>query len=134
MNNIIEKISVVPDLYHGTGCTISQIRKAQEKLDLLFPQEFIDYVRKFGYISFFGTEWTGLNTSGYLNVVEATYTQINYNPYFPKHYFVIEDLGIDDIVVAVNENGQVFEIQNSIRKLLCENLSDYLDICLQRQI
>jgi len=133
MKEIVEKINAIPELYHGTGCTTSQIREAQNKLDLIFPQEFVDYVKKYGSISFFGTEWTGLNVIGYLNVVEATQNQFKNNPYFPKHFFVIENLEIDDIVVAVNEDGQVFEIQNSIRTKICENLLEYLEVCLQRQ-
>ena len=76
--NIVEKIKTIPDLCHLSGCKTNQIKTAQKELDLEFPDEFIDYVMEFGVISFYGTEWTGLNVEGYLNVVEATKKRIDY--------------------------------------------------------
>ena len=57
MSNIVEKINAVPDLVHLTGCVTSQVIEAQKALNIAFPEEYIEYVKKFGVISFYGTEW-----------------------------------------------------------------------------
>ena len=92
---IIDEIKNIPNLYHVKGCTTSQIKEAQKELGIIFPEEFIDYVKEYGAISFYGTEWMGLNVEGYLNVVEATRQEREMNDHFPKDCFVIENQGIE---------------------------------------
>ena len=77
--NIIDKIRSIPNLCHLSGCKTNQIKAAQKKLDLEFPDEYIEYVKEYGVISFYGTEWTGLNVEGYLNVVDATESERKIN-------------------------------------------------------
>lgn len=133
MKNIVDEIRKVDNLYHDNGCTLEQVHDAERKLGLTFPKEFIDYVMEFGTISFYGTEWTGLNVGGHLNVVEATEQERNFNAEFPKDCFVIENQGIDGIINVVNEKGQVFTVQNNDKKILVESLEDYLEICKSRK-
>lgn len=132
MSRIVNLITSVPNLRHSEPCNINQIREAQEALDLVFPEEYVDYVKKFGDIRFYGTEWTGLNVPGYLNTVEATRQEISVNPNFPKGYFVIEDLGVDAKLAVVNQKGEVFLLQYDKLSLICSSLSDYLSICIKR--
>ena len=132
MSNIIEKMKSIKDLYGIKGCSISQLREAQEQLDLVFPDEYIDYVREFGCIDFGATEWTGLNVKGRLNTVEATKKEKSVNVAFPKGYFVLEDLNIDARKVIVNESGKVFYLQYDKIKFLCDSISENLDICIER--
>ncbi|MCI6654987.1 MAG: SMI1/KNR4 family protein [Clostridium sp.] len=133
MKNIVDEIRKVDNLYHANGCTLEQVHDAERELGLTFPKEFIDYVMEFGAISFYGTEWTGLNVGGYVNVVEATEQERNFNAEFPKDCFVIENQGIDGIINVVNEKGQVFTVQNNDKKILVESLEDYLEICKSRK-
>ena len=72
MSKIVEKILQIPNLYKLQKCSEAEMVKAQEILNVKFSTEYVDYVTNFGAISFYGTEWTGLNVNGYLNVVEAT--------------------------------------------------------------
>ena len=132
MNKIVDKIKYIPNLYHTQGCTTTQINQAQNELGLAFNDEIIDYIKKYGAISFFGTEWTGLNVDEYLDVVEKTKEERALNPNFPKDCIVIENLAIDGIVMALDEKGHVYSIQYGNKKLLCNSLSDYLDICISR--
>ena len=81
MKNIVDEIRKVDNLYHANGCTLEQVHDAERELGLTFPKEFIDYVMEFGAISFYGTEWTGLNVGGYVNVVEA-YVSRDFNNRF----------------------------------------------------
>lgn len=133
MSNIIEKIKNIPNLYHGNGCSISQIKKAQNELELEFPIEFIDYVKEYGVISFYGTEWTGLNIEDYLNVVEVTKQERKFNSDFPTDSFVLENQGIGGILTIVNEKGNVFSLQYEKKELICNSISEYLDICINRK-
>lgn len=133
MENIVEKIKKIDNLYHAKGCTTRQLKEAQNKLELEFPEEFIDYVKEFGAISFYGTEWTGLNVDGYLNVVEATKQERTLNSAFPTDCFVLENQAIDGIITAVNEKGHVYIIQYDKKTSLCDSISEYLNICISRQ-
>ena len=89
--SIVEAIRNVPELYHVKGCTDQQILEAEKDLNLKFSKEYIDYVKEFGAISFYGTEWTGLNIDGYLNVVQSTKQERDLNVSFPKDCYVIEN-------------------------------------------
>lgn len=99
----------------------------------MFPEEYSDYAKNFGTISFYGTEWMGLNIEGYLNVIEATIHERETSG-IPEEYFVLENQCIDNVLITVNEKGNVYSFQNGKIKLLCNNLSEYLDICRRRNI
>ncbi len=131
--NIVDKIKTIPNLCHLTGCKTTQIKAAQKELDLDFPDEFIDYVKEFGVISFYGTEWTGLNVEGYLNVVDATKNERKLNKGFPQGFFVLENQAIDGILILVNSKGAVYSYQNgNLPTFICKSMSEYLDICIQK--
>lgn len=132
MSNIVGKIYMVDKLYHVQGCTTQQLEDAQHILGLEFPEEFVEYVREFGAISFYGTEWTGLNVEGYLNVVEVTKQERERNTLFPSDCFVLENQGIDGIITVINTKGHIFMVQYGNMIPLCDSLSDYLDICIMR--
>ena len=132
MKGLVEKIKKIDKLYHATGCTTSQLKEAQKELGLVFPEEFIDYVKAYGAISFYGTEWTGLNLDDYLNVVEVTKQERKFNSMFPAGCFVLENQAIDGLITAVDEQGRVFSIQYEKKAPLCNSLSEYLDICIAR--
>lgn len=132
MSKLLDLIATIPDLRHSEPCLISQVTAAQRELQLSFPEEYIEYVRRYGAIRFYGTEWTGLNISGYLNTVEATQQEKQVNPSFPSGHFVIEDLNIDSKLVVVNQEGQVFLLQHDKLLKICDSLYDYLIICMKR--
>lgn len=130
---IVEKINSIPKLFHATGCSERQIIEAQNALDLVFPYEFVEYVKTFGVISFFRTEWTGLNVDGHLNVLNVTKQERALNPSFPKGYFVLENHAIEGIFTVVNESGHVYLLQQDRIEFLCYSLADYLDMCIARK-
>lgn len=130
--SIIDKIRKIPDMDCVSGCSKEQVEEAQAELGMVFPKEYIDYVRAFGAVDFFGTEWTGLNINGYINTVQATKKEKGVNPAFPEKCFVLEDLGIDARKAIVNEKGQVFCLQYDNVELICNSISEYLDKCIAR--
>jgi hypothetical protein len=132
MASIVEKIKKIPDLSRSKGCSFKQIKEAQEQLDMVFPAEFVDYVKEFGCIDFGATEWTGLNIKGYLNTVTATQQEKSVNSSFPQKHFVLEDLNIDAKKVIVDEEGKVYMLQYEKKTLLCNAISEYLDMCIEK--
>ena len=132
MENIIEKLKKISCLNAIEGCTNEQIKEAQDALDIMFPDEYMEYVKEFGCIDFGSTEWTGLNIKGRLNTVNATKQEMDVNVHFPKRYFVLENLGIDAKRVIVNEKGEVYILQYDKKTFLCGSISEYLDMCIEK--
>lgn len=132
MSSIIEKINKIEKLYYVKGCSYKQIKDAQSELGITFPEEYVDIVREFGAISFFGTEWTGLNVDDYLNVVYVTKEEREINSSFPSDCFVLENQGIDGLIIICNEDGEVFSLQYSKIEKIHNSISEYLDECIQR--
>ena len=133
MSDIVDKIKNIPGLLRHEGCVTSQIREAQKELDIEFPSEFVEYVKAYGYISFYGTEWTGLNATGDRNVVTVTKLERELNSSFPNDSFVIEDTGIDGLLAIMGADGKVYAYKEGTIEPLCNSLSEYLDICLARK-
>ena len=84
---LIEEIREIGKLYHAQGCDESQIKKAEKDLNMEFPNEYKEYLKEYGAISFFGTEWTGLNVEDYIDVVRVTVKERELNKNFPLKYF-----------------------------------------------
>lgn len=133
MEAIINKIGKIEKLFHARGCTEEQISEAESTLGFSFPEEYVSYVREYGAISFFATEWTGLNVGGRINVVSATQQEREFNQDFPKDCFVLENQGIDGIITAADTDGKVYSIQYEKKSLICDSISEYLDQCIARK-
>lgn len=131
--NIIEKIRGIPNLNWSQGCTDKEIREAEVMLGLEFPREYKEYAREYGTISFYNTEWTGLGVSTHLNVVQATRIERDANRYFPQGYFVIENIGFGNIIIA-NAKGEVSMINGKEIEPVSNSISAYLDICIARNV
>lgn len=132
MSSIIEKIGEIEKLYHAKGCTFKQIKEAQAELGITFPEDYMDIVKEYGAISFYGTEWTGLNVDDYLNVVSVTKQEREMNSSFPSDCFVLENQGIDGLIVICNEAGEVFSLQYSKVEKIHDSIASYLDECIKR--
>ena len=132
--SIVEKIKKIKNLDKNLngGASEEQIERAEKRLSLRFSKEYKEYVKEFGMISFYGTEWSGLNIDGYFNVVNMTEDEKALNESFPKKYFAIENLAVDGIIIISNEEGKIYSIQYDKKELICNSLSEYLDICLKR--
>ena len=132
--SIVEKIKKIKNLDKNLngGASEEQIERAEKKLSLRFSKEYKEYVKEFGMISFYGTEWSGLNIDGYFNVVNMTEDEKALNEVFPEKYFAIENLAVDGVIIISNEEGKIYSIQYDKKELICNSLSEYLDICLKR--
>ena len=129
----VDELCKEQKVFLGKGCSSTIISKASKKLKIEFPYDYYEYLSKYGIISFYATQWTGLGVTGHLNVVEATLEQRKMNPRFSKDFFVLEDLAIEGIIIAADKDGHVYEVQMDNQKKIYDSLVDYLNECIKRK-
>ena len=106
-------ISVIEKL-QGLRCLVplseKDINNAEKVLSLRFADEYRMYTKKFGAISANGIELTGVVSAPRLNVVDVTTLEKSLNPNIPDDMYVIENTGIDGILMLQNAKGDIFSI------------------------
>lgn len=132
MNKTIELFSKIEGLKARGGCSQEDIQVAEQKLGLSFPEEYKNYLLKYGSVRFNGVELCGLNATGYLNVVEATEQEKSVNTSFPDKMFVIEDLGVDAKLIIGDEKGNIYLLQRDKKRLVCASFLEYVEKCMYR--
>lgn len=133
MNDIINKINGIKKLAHIKGADKQTIEEAEVILNITFSEEYIKVLGEFGAISFFGTEWNGLNIDGNLNVVVSTIEARQLYDNFPIDKYIIEDLHFDNFLILSDSNGKIYEWTPTSEKMIYNTLSEYLDECIQRE-
>lgn len=133
MNRLIDKIRTIPNLYIGTPVSEEAIASAEHDLSLRFSEDYSDYLKTFGAIDFYATEWTGLNTDDFRDVVKTTLEARETYSDFPKDKFILEDLHVDDILVLADSQNCVYMWQNGFIEKTQDSLLGYLEDCLKRQ-
>lgn len=131
MEKLIELISKNQTLEYIGGCSTKDLENAELKLELKFPKEYKNLLLEFGVISFNSHEWFGLNVTGYLNVIESTLSERKLNNKFPSDCFVLENLGIDGVLILVDSNENVYEWNGYENKVIATSLSQYYLDCLK---
>ena len=129
MSSIVDLIRSLPDLLTAQGASPEQIAQAESELNASFTPEYREYVSAFGYIVFNAHELTGICASQRLNVVNVTRQARTANPDIPPENYVIEDTGIDDILIWQNPSGEILQsIPGHPPVKAASSLSDYLRI------
>jgi len=126
MHNIVKKIEEKFNLYKTGGVSDELIAEAERQLNLSFADDYKEYLSLFGAISFGPTELTGLNVDSYANVVSATLKESQRNKLFPKGSIVLENTGMDGLLILQKEDGEVYEWINGVKKTAFANLEAYL--------
>ncbi len=109
------------------GVELDEILKAETDLGVKFSAEYKSYLLKYGEVSCYGHELTGICKIKRLSVVDAT-KEVKQNGYqVPDGYYVIEELHIDGIVYFQNSKGEIYSIQpNSEPILVYKSIREYL--------
>ncbi|MDR1017856.1 MAG: SMI1/KNR4 family protein [Lachnospiraceae bacterium] len=124
-------MSIVQKL-QSIGCKLNgnyeeEVELAEEKLGISFATDFKEYLVNFGQITLESDELTGVIGPEYLNVVNATSQQRQY--ILPKYsdMYVIENLGMDGIVIWQKSNGEVYQtVPQGIPEKIYNNFEEYL--------
>ena len=126
-SNLIEILKNNSEVIHGQGVSISKVKEAAKMLELTFSLDYIDYLEHFGILAYDGQELTGLIGDDRTNVVNITKELWKENPLIPHNLYVIEDTGIDTIVVWQNEKGQIFQSAVGLEPVkICDSLIEFL--------
>ena len=126
MKELLEEINKKFKIYHGNGVSNDEIDNAEKELALSFSEEYKEYLREIGCMSFASHEFTGLGFSGYLNVVEATKSERNLDDRFPKNCILIENVGIDGLLILHDKTGAVYSYVNGNKAKISNSLFDFL--------
>ena len=100
--------------------------KAESVLGIRFHEEYRNYLLEYGVASFGSHEFLGLGGDDYLNVVQETLQERENNQDFPRNCYIIENFGIDGILILQGEEGDVFEWCNGALKKICDDMREYI--------
>lgn len=126
-HEIINAIRNLEDLRWIKPAADEQIAAAEAALGIPFAPDYRAYVRRYGAISARGIELTGVTSARRLDVVEVTGRERALNPLLPKNMYVIENLGIDGIVMLQDSTGAIYSLHpNRGPKRELENLTEYV--------
>jgi hypothetical protein len=127
MHKIIKKIEEKFKLYKTKGASNELIEEAERQLNLRFSEDYREYLSLFGAISFGSTELTGLNINSHANVVSVTLKESQINKSFPKGSIVVENTGMEGLLVLQKEDGEVYEWLHGEKGATFPNLKKYLE-------
>ncbi len=126
MDKILKEIEKKFKLFKTKPASDELILEAERQLGFSFPDDYKKYLSKYGAISFANTELTGLNIDSYANVVSVTLKERQRNSSLPKDAIVLENTGIEGILVLMNKKGEVYIWRNGKILEHFNNLEEYL--------
>ena len=127
MKNIIDVINGLSDLIVLRSATEEQISDAENQLGLSFANEYKEYLAKFGAILACGIELSGIAKSEHRNVVSLTKQEWGLNPKVSHTMYVIQNIGIDGIIVWQDEKGAIYQSRpNTEPNKIASSLSEYI--------
>ena len=125
MSKLFENVKA--KLYHMGGVGTDKIIEAEKQLGIRFSDDFRNYLMEYGVVSFGSHEFMGLGGDAYLDVVGETLMERERNEKFPKNCYIVENLGIDGIMILQDSEGKIYEINASVIKRIASSFSEYVD-------
>ena len=122
--NVIDNL---PNLFYLKGASEEEIKEAEQYLEVCFAQDYKEYVKRYGIITYDSHEITGLCNNKRLDVKQVTEYERKNNPNIAPDLYVIEQLDIDGVVVWQASTGEIFQsMPNNALIKICNNLEEYL--------
>lgn len=115
------------DAIVGKGATDEQITKAESDLNLKFAEDYRKYISDFGAVMMNGHEFSGISKADRMDVVKLTQEEREFNDSFPSDMYVIENTGVDGIVICQNFEGNIYRIQEKSKKKIENSFVDYIE-------
>lgn len=106
--DLLRIIGLNSEAFHGKGVEALEIIEAEEELNLLFADDYREYLLAFGIAAVNSHELTGLTSAERTNVVAVTLKNRAYTDDYKKDFYVIEEGNIDGLVVWQNRSGEIF--------------------------
>ncbi|MGL5357194.1 MAG: SMI1/KNR4 family protein [Fusobacteriaceae bacterium] len=118
IKEIQKKIKNKNGIFKG-NISMSEIELAEKELCFIFPEEYKNFLKEFGYLCIGANEIHGLGVSGYLNIVTATKEEAI------TDYIVIQNEGTG-FLILLNEMGEVFEYSENTKEKIYDTFYKYL--------
>ena len=112
------------DYYSLNPVDIQQVKNAEDALSVAFAEDYKEYVKEFGAVSFDGHELTGICESKRLSVVLSTERARQFYANFPPNMYVIEELQFDHVLIVQDATGTVYSYGPSDK---CERIASSLE-------
>ncbi|MBP3344923.1 MAG: SMI1/KNR4 family protein [Clostridia bacterium] len=127
MENIIDLINGLSDLIALKPAIEKQISDAENQLGLKFANDYKEYLAKFGAIMADGIELSGIAKSEHRNVVSLTQQEWGLNKTVPHNMYVVENLGIDGIIIWQDEKGVIYQSTPNTEPIkIANSLAEYI--------
>lgn len=127
MSEIGDLIKSLPDLIKLKPATSDDINSAERELGVQFAVEYKEYLKAFGAILADGIELTGIAKAKYRNVVPVTKQEWELNPKVPNTMYVVENAGIDGIIIWQDRDGTIYQSQPNVAPVkIAESLYNYI--------
>ena len=127
MSKIVETIQNLENLIPLKPASIEDIENVEIELALPLAKDYREYLLNFGAIMANDIELTGIAKSKNRNVVEVTKREWNLNRKIKHHLYVVENIGIDGIIIWQDSSGSIYESRpNYEAKKIANNLLEYI--------
>lgn len=128
MSRIIETIKKLPELITLKPVESEEVENIEIELALCLAEEYKEYLEKFGAVMADNVELTGVAKSKNRNVVSVTQREWKANPLIPHTMYVVENVGIDGIIIWQDTTGNIYQSRpNCQAEKIASNLADYLE-------
>jgi len=125
---IIQTIQSLPNLLPLKAALNTEITDAELQLRISFAEEYKKYLSAFGAIIADGIELTGIAKADHRNVVSITKQEWELNANIPHTMYVIENTGMDGIVIWQDATGVIYQTSpNSHPKQIAKSLNEYIE-------
>lgn len=125
---ISELLETKANVYHLDGVSVEQITEAENALGFSFSEDYVEYLKEYGLLSYGVHELTGICKSSRLNVVDATKREKADNSNIVDDMYLLEMIGVENLTIWQNSNGEIFEVAyKNTPKKICDSLVDYIE-------
>ena len=127
MSKILTVIRELKNLRSLKPASLTDVLASECALGLDFAEEYKEYVLAYGVITAKRVDITGVSEFPRLNVVEVTRKDREANPDLPDNMYVIENTGLDGLIITQDETGAVYAVTaGQAPKKIFDSLADYL--------
>ena len=131
MSNIIFTIKKLPEMESFLPVSNEIIESIEEKLKIKFAEDYKEYLLTFGAVCSDIISISGICDDSYMNVIDLTLDAKSVNEQIPKNFYVIEDIGVDGLVIWQDETGAIYQsIPFRAPEKIYNSLSEYLEYVL----
>ncbi len=122
--NVLDALAEKEDVIMGKGVSPLEISSAERALNLVFSDDYKEYLLDIGVAIYDGHELTGLGCADYVNVVLVTQQMRSIYKDIPSNWYVIENWNIDDVIIWQDEKGCIYYRNEKIHNSLVDYILD----------